>query len=240
MTPGDALAACEATVRRHDPDRYFAALFAPANRRALLFALYAFHREIARAPDMVREPMMAEIRLQWWREAVEAAANSNPPAHPAAIGLAEILGRSRAPADSLQALIDAEDASIASAMLMQIAASVLAPDSFSEAPIEEAGLAYGFATMLRAIQGRSVRGRLDEGDPQGTISRICDDAERHFKNVRGVCVPRPVLPAILPAALVPCYVARARRARDPLRERIDITPLRRQLVLLRAGLWGKI
>lgn len=59
-----AFAACEATVRRFDPDRYFSALFAPADKRPLLFALYAFNHELARVGEVVREPMMGEIRLQ--------------------------------------------------------------------------------------------------------------------------------------------------------------------------------
>ena len=43
-----AFAACAAMVRSADPDRYFSALFAPAAKRPLLFALYAFNVELAR------------------------------------------------------------------------------------------------------------------------------------------------------------------------------------------------
>src|ERR1043166_6070102 len=49
-----AFAACEATVRRADPDRYFSTLFAPAGKRPFLFALYAFNHEIARIGEVVR------------------------------------------------------------------------------------------------------------------------------------------------------------------------------------------
>ena len=38
---------CEQTVREADKDRYLATLFAPANRRGPLFALYAFNTEVA-------------------------------------------------------------------------------------------------------------------------------------------------------------------------------------------------
>lgn len=62
-----------ALVRRHDRDRYQTALFAPAARREALFALYAFNYEVARVRESVREPMLGQIRLQWWREVVEAA-----------------------------------------------------------------------------------------------------------------------------------------------------------------------
>ncbi len=62
-----------ALVRRHDRDRYQTALFAPAGRRKALFALYAFNYEIARVREAVTQPMLGQIRLQWWREIVAAA-----------------------------------------------------------------------------------------------------------------------------------------------------------------------
>ena len=60
-------------VRRHDRDRYQTALFAPVDRREALFALYAFNYEIARVRESVTQPMLGQIRLQWWREVVETA-----------------------------------------------------------------------------------------------------------------------------------------------------------------------
>src|SRR5215207_1372519 len=60
-------------VRAHDRDRFQTALFAPADRREALFALYAFNYEIARVRESVTQPMLGQIRLQWWREVIEAA-----------------------------------------------------------------------------------------------------------------------------------------------------------------------
>lgn len=60
-----------ALVRRSDPDRFFALLFAPAPARAALLALAAFNHELARAREATHQPMLALIRLQWWREVVE-------------------------------------------------------------------------------------------------------------------------------------------------------------------------
>src|SRR5215218_7515119 len=70
FSPG--LSAVAAIVRRHDRDRYQTALFAPADRREALFALYAFNYEVARVRETVTQPMLGQIRLQWWREVVEA------------------------------------------------------------------------------------------------------------------------------------------------------------------------
>ncbi len=60
-------------MRRHDPDRFLTALFAPAAVREALFTLYALNHELARAREVAREPMMALVRLQWWREVIEGA-----------------------------------------------------------------------------------------------------------------------------------------------------------------------
>ena len=57
---------CESTIRTGS----LTCLFAPADRREALFALYAFNIELARIREIVTEPMMGQIRLQWWREAI--------------------------------------------------------------------------------------------------------------------------------------------------------------------------
>ena len=70
--PGEA-------VRRHDRERYLTALFAPSDRREDLLALYAFNLEVARTRESVREAMLGQIRLQWWRDALdEIQAGSRP------------------------------------------------------------------------------------------------------------------------------------------------------------------
>jgi NADH dehydrogenase [ubiquinone] 1 alpha subcomplex assembly factor 6 len=68
-----------AGLRHHDRDRYQTALFAPAERRDALFALYAFNYEIARIRESVREPMLGLIRLQWWRDALDEIYSGTPP-----------------------------------------------------------------------------------------------------------------------------------------------------------------
>lgn len=60
-------------VRRVDPDRFFALLLAPAPARPALLALAAFNHELARAREAAAQPMLALIRLQWWREVVQGS-----------------------------------------------------------------------------------------------------------------------------------------------------------------------
>src|SRR5437763_15284123 len=109
-----AFAACEATVRRADPDRYFSVLFAPADKRPLLFGLYAFNHELAHIGEVVREPMMGEIRLQWWRETVEGAREGKPRAHDVALALAEVFRHFDLSPELFDAMIDARAFDISS------------------------------------------------------------------------------------------------------------------------------
>ncbi len=62
-----------ALVRKSDPDRYFCTLLAPEQQQGTLFTLYAFDHELARARMVASQPLLALIRLQWWREVVEGA-----------------------------------------------------------------------------------------------------------------------------------------------------------------------
>jgi 15-cis-phytoene synthase len=97
---------CATLVRDADRDRYLAALFAPAEHRDSLFALYAFNIEIAKVRDVAREPMPGEIRLQWWREALSGERAGEAAAHPVASALLATLSRYGFVAAPLLELID--------------------------------------------------------------------------------------------------------------------------------------
>lgn len=98
---------CTGLVRDADRDRYLAALFAPAEHRDALFALYAFNVEISRVRDKAREPMPGEIRLQWWREALAGERPGEAAANPVAAALLETLRQYGFVAAPLLQLIDA-------------------------------------------------------------------------------------------------------------------------------------
>ena len=98
------------TVRRADRDRFLGALFAPDPARADLLALLAFDHELARTRTVTREPMLARIRLEWWREAVaEAAGQGKPRAQPIVESLSETVRRHGLAPKVLIALIDARE-----------------------------------------------------------------------------------------------------------------------------------
>src|SRR6185369_10310153 len=100
---------CAALVREADRDRYLATLFAPAEHRDALFALYDFNVEISRIRDVAREPMPGLIRLQWWREVFEGQRDSEAAAHPVAAALRDALGRYGLLAAPLLELLDARE-----------------------------------------------------------------------------------------------------------------------------------
>lgn len=82
MTFDADVTACAELVQRGDPDRFMAVMAAPVAARSILFPLYAFNVEVARAPWVTQEAMIAEMRLQWWRDAVaEIAANGTVRRH---------------------------------------------------------------------------------------------------------------------------------------------------------------
>src|SRR5262249_32105962 len=96
-----------ALVRTADPDRWLASLFAPAAKRPLLQALYAFNIEIARVADTVREPMLGDIRLEWWRETLAGARQGKPRNHPVAQALAGLFAAVALPEAPFEAMLTA-------------------------------------------------------------------------------------------------------------------------------------
>jgi 15-cis-phytoene synthase len=175
---GAAFAHCEALLREGDRDRWLAALFAPADKRPYLRALDAFALEIARVPDRVSEPMPGEIRLQWWRDALEGEGRGDA-SNPVAAALAETVARFRLPRAALLAMIDARVFELyddpmptlpdlegwcgetASAPI-RLASLVLAggEDPGGADAAGHAGVAIGLTGLLRRFPWHARRGRV--------------------------------------------------------------------------------
>lgn len=103
----ESFAYCADRVRDADRDRYLAALFAPADKRGALFALYAFDVEIVQVRELARELMPGEIRLQWWREVLFGERAGEAAANPVAAALTEIFGRYAFIRDPLVDMVEA-------------------------------------------------------------------------------------------------------------------------------------
>ena len=174
-----ALSPAGALARAADYDRYLSAVFAPASRREALFALIAFNHEVARIPEAVSEPMLGRIRLQWWREVLEAVDAGEPTRrHEVAVPLAEAIracNLDRAPFDEL---LDAREGDLeadgppdlaaleryAGATGGSLARLMLQASGVSSGPALEAGRQVGTAWALvgtiRAAPRTAAQGRV--------------------------------------------------------------------------------
>ena len=169
---------CAALVREADHDRYLSALFAPAERRDALLALYAFNVEIVRVRDVAREPMPGEIRLQWWREVLTGERAGEGAAHPVAAALMESLRQYNIAPDRLSSIVDAhifdlydeplvtlDDldnyAVMTQSALIDIAGEMLGAErSNSMMLIRSAGIAYTVAGVLSGLSRHAARGQV--------------------------------------------------------------------------------
>lgn len=94
-------------ARTLDRARYLSALFAPEVVRPAMFALAAFGGETARVRDAVREPMLGEIRLQWWHDGLAAGPDAAASGHPVLDGVRAAALRWSLPLAALVRLVDA-------------------------------------------------------------------------------------------------------------------------------------
>jgi 15-cis-phytoene synthase len=172
----DAFAYCAELVRAADRDRYLSTLFAPAERRGALFALYAFNSEVARVRDVARQPLAGEVRLQWWSEVLRGERDGEANANPVASALLATIARYRLGTAELLDLIEARRfdlydepmAAVAdleaylkqtSSTVFALAAKILA-GSEAEVVSEPAGMAYGIAVLLHSFARHAARGQL--------------------------------------------------------------------------------
>ena len=177
MISTDHFASSEALVRRADYDRYLAALFAPATMRPHLFALYAFNYEVAKTAGSVSQPVMGQIRLQWWREAVEEIYAGRARNHEVVRALAETAQARDLPRALLDEMIDAREndldetpfedwgsleayADATSGHVMRLAARILGAGTGLDDAAREAGIAYALIGLLRAFPFHAGRRRL--------------------------------------------------------------------------------
>jgi phytoene synthase len=233
---------CQDLVRTADKDRYLATLFAPADRRDALFALYAFSSEIATVRDRAREPMETVARF--------------------ALPVPRLLDLIEAHAfdlyDDPMANFDVLEGYLrhTSATVFDLAALICgAPAEYAS---ERAGLAYGITALLRAFALHASRRQLfvptlflEQGTTPEDIfagqdspwlvnalgmlrTRAHGHLEAFESQLAGVSPA--TMPALLPVALVPGYLAvMESRDYDPFRTAVEIPQWRRQWTLWRAA-----
>jgi 15-cis-phytoene synthase len=225
---------CEQLVREEDRDRFLATLFAPADKRPALFALYAFDIEVAHISGRVSEPLAGEVRLQWWRDVITGISREQGAGNPVAAALIDTIGRTKLPEQVFVDLIEAQR------------------DALYRKPVETIGEFEQWAAMTHggifALAARILSGdgsELDEIGRHAGIALACmkaavpgpqfqdfsDLADRHLTAVRAG-LPAPAADAnaaFLPLALVRPTLRTLGKGGAPL------APWRRQWILWRAS-----
>lgn len=97
----DRLAKIADGLRQADPERFGASLILPADMRGRIWTLYALNNELARAPLQTNEPLIAEMRLQWWADQLAKIGQGAVPDHELLGPLAEAWGGDAAGLDDL-------------------------------------------------------------------------------------------------------------------------------------------
>jgi NADH dehydrogenase [ubiquinone] 1 alpha subcomplex assembly factor 6 len=165
-----ALSELARLVRRHDRDRFLTALFAPEAQRRGLLALYAFNYEVAKTREVVSEPTLGRIRLQWWRDSLDAIYAGVAARRPEVLQpLADAIRRHALTRRHLDALIDARERDLddapptslaaleayaeeTSAPLVLLALEALgASGEATERAGRAVGIGYALTGLLRAI-----------------------------------------------------------------------------------------
>jgi phytoene synthase len=264
-----ALSPVAAIARAEDPDRFLAALFAPPARREALFALIAYNHELARARVAAKTPLIALMRLQWWRDAVaEAAAGAPARRHEVATPLhAAIAAGLLDPAD-LAAMADAREAeaeeegipspaafdaylrgtaggfAVAAGRLLGVTAGA------QLAALQRAGTLYGLGGVLRSVPALARQGRSllpTESIPQERVLAEPGAAAPLLRDLAaaGLSAARPLaaalrgLPRTAIAAALPLVLARRDLRRLAAGEAAE-RRLSDRFALSLAGLRGRV
>ena len=202
-----SLNACAEIVKAGDADRFLSAMAAPPAARGMLFPIYALNVEVSRAPWVTSEPMIAEIRLQWWRDALnEIAEGGTVRRHEVVEPLGRVLDA--AGARLLEPVVNARRWEIAREPFVSEAqllghlsegagglmwATARALGATDEDAVRGLGLAQGIAAWLGAVPAFRAAG-LDPL-PDGSDAGIASLAQA------GLAALGPVSRAARPAAL---------------------------------------
>ncbi|WP_142850639.1 phytoene/squalene synthase family protein [Telmatospirillum sp. J64-1] len=179
MPPEDELSFPAREVKRYDRERFLTAQFAPAECREDLFALYAFNLEIAKLREVVTEPMMGMIRLQWWREGLEEIyGGGQPRRQPVMEALARAISRHKLTRGHFDRLLDTRERDLdeeappnlealedyaegSSATLTALAIEILSgQDEAAQQAGRHVGIAWALVGLLRAVPFHAAADRL--------------------------------------------------------------------------------
>jgi hypothetical protein len=242
---------CAALVEAGDPARFAATMAAPVSARARLMPLYAANLEIARAPWVASDPIVGEMRLQWWIGTIgELSAGGTRSGHPVTEALAPLLADNAVLGELLCSTAGArrrdcwsesiaDRTEFASYMddtagnIMWAAAILLGAAPEDEVTVRDFAKSAGLAAYFLAAPELAARG----GQPLAfaDMEMLRDLANTGLSAIRGARAARPAR-ALLPAfwtgadaeavlrqvAADPTRIAMGRVARSPLASKLAL------------------
>lgn len=168
---------CVQQTRDLDHERYLCNLFLPPAARPAMFAVHSLNIELARVRETVSEPTIRQMRLQWWRDALDSAARGRPSANPVVEGVSAALTAHPVMRSWLERLIEMReldlqielqpadmgwvDAYAAGTSGSLLFCALEAVGARSDAAYEAAahiGRAHGLVTLLRSTPHHLVQG----------------------------------------------------------------------------------
>lgn len=243
-----------AQLKDVDPDRCRAAVFGSKSERESLTLLYAFHYELAKVPELVSEPMIGQIRYQWWRDVLaEIYEGRKVRSHEITTPLEGLLKSNDVPRFWCDRLIDGRERDLdprpftdiaeakeycrqTSGTLMQIAVKLLGRQP-NEAALD-LGEAWGLTGLARSY-GYYDKGMLS----QVSFDHICEEAARQYQNARAGLgeLQKQAFPALAYGALVPKYLKKlTHQDHDPAAMMVTYSPLAKRAHLLGAVIKSRV
>ncbi|MFL1464253.1 squalene/phytoene synthase family protein [Roseococcus sp. DSY-14] len=253
------LSPAAAIARAQDPDRFLCALWCPPGRREAAFALIAFNHELARAREVTGNPLVALMRLQFWRDAIAAP---TPRAHEVAAPLHAAIAAGALDRADLLAMVDAREAEAeeegfattgafhaylagtAGGFCVALGRALGAPPALLPA-LQRAGMLHGLAGVLRSVAAHAAQGRVLLPADAADAAAVLKDPAAAAPAVRALAaaappapdlsaLPRPAIAAALPLVLARRDLRRLAAGRPAPRTTAD------RLALSWAGWRGRI
>ena len=258
-----------AAAKAGEPDRYLAALLAPREARDDLVTLAAFLAGIGKVAEQVSDPMLGEIRLQWWHDALLPSQRDTISGNPIADAFAGVVKRRGLSLTALGDFLDAHThalypapPSTAEALFLELdlteksafdfAGQILAAtaDQHYADMTRNAAVAYGLARRALRLPFSLARGRDvlpaewqgQAGLSQGLKCLVLEARARLKLIEQNWPGATPALrQTLLPVALVEPYLrALERRGYDAAHEIGDVSPLTRVWRLGTAHVRGRL
>lgn len=157
-----------------DPDRKLALAYVPAAARPAVEALWRLDASFASVLATGTQPLISQMRLAWWREALERLDTAPPPAEPVLQALA---------AHVLPAVTGAELAAMEEGWLLLLSEEVLGPDDLGRYAECRGSLLFAYTARLLGAPAFAV-------NDAGALWALADLA-RHSRRVAEVKIGLP-------------------------------------------------